>query len=113
MGSKGLHVSLWITCSGAPNAYPVSEIPSVAVSVSPFNKLDGITIRISDPSSAQLAVEKVMGRREKRRGAATDLVVVRLTRPTSNAKADTLLSNMIRQPLRYRLWIESSHGGRA
>jgi hypothetical protein len=40
---------------------------SVAVSVSPLNKLDGIAIRISDPSSAQLAVEKVMRRREKRR----------------------------------------------
>jgi hypothetical protein len=28
--------------------------------------LDGIAVRISDPSSAQFAVEKVMGRREKR-----------------------------------------------
>ena len=32
-----------------------------------MNKLDGIAVRISDPSRAQRAVEKVMGRREKRR----------------------------------------------
>ena len=38
-------------------AYPVwAAIPSVTVSMSPLNKLDGIAIRISDPSSAQLAI---------------------------------------------------------
>lgn len=39
-----------------------AAIPSVAASVSPLNELNGIAIRISDPSSAQLAVQKVMSR---------------------------------------------------
>jgi hypothetical protein len=31
-----------------------------------LNELDGVAVRISDPSGAQLAVEKVMDRREQR-----------------------------------------------
>jgi hypothetical protein len=42
-------------------------IPSVAFSPHPLNKLDGIAIRISHPTGAQFAVEKVMGGREKGR----------------------------------------------
>jgi hypothetical protein len=38
-----------------------------AASTSPLNELYGVAVGISDPSGAQLAVEKVMGRREQRR----------------------------------------------
>jgi hypothetical protein len=41
-----------------------AAIPSVAVSMLPLNRLDGIAIRISDPGSPQLAVEKVVGKTE-------------------------------------------------
>jgi hypothetical protein len=37
------------------------------VSTSPLNQLDGVAVRIGDPSGTQLAVEKVMGRREQGR----------------------------------------------
>jgi hypothetical protein len=38
-----------------------------SVSTLPLNQLDGVAVRIGDPCGAQLAVEKVMGRREQRR----------------------------------------------
>jgi hypothetical protein len=38
-----------------------------AVSRSSLNELDGVAVRISNPSGPQFAVEKVMGGREERR----------------------------------------------
>jgi hypothetical protein len=45
----------------------MQQIPSSTASISPPKKLDGIAIGIRYPGSAQLAVQKIMGRREKRR----------------------------------------------
>jgi len=45
----------------------LAEHHTLAPSTSPLNGLDGVAVRISYPSGAQSAIEKVMGRREQRR----------------------------------------------
>jgi hypothetical protein len=46
---------------------PERQPPPIPDSTPPLNQLDRVAIRIGDPSGAQLAVEKVMGRREQSR----------------------------------------------
>jgi hypothetical protein len=54
--------------SGCPAPYHARiRRPRGAVSTSPLDELDGVAVRISDPSGAQPAIEKVMSRREQRR----------------------------------------------
>jgi hypothetical protein len=53
----------------------------VDVSMSLLNELDGIAVRISDPSGAQLAVENVMRGREKSRALGNQGVQCGIIQP--------------------------------